>query len=152
MITLNLEKITTTLRGITLSGETDATEATKSITQAGSIVSPVSPLPHHAALTGETHVSTSRVSPVSHQKSDGAETRQTVDSLGVQGPVAPVAPVSSDVRVAQTSPAPFWARARRPAPCVHRWTQKGQRATCEVCGFTAPVLPKEDVSRGGPAL
>jgi hypothetical protein len=151
MITLDLEKITATLQSTTLGCETDETDGIVVMTQAISMASPVSPLSHHAALAGETRVSAPRVSSLSHHQSEHGETRQVVDTLDVQGPVSPVLPVSSDGRVAQTSPAPFFAGGRRPAPCLHQWLQEGQRATCESCGLIVPVLPKEDVGLGGPS-
>ena len=150
MITLDLKKITAILKSIPLGGETAETTETSVITQAIPMASPVSPRCHHATLAGETRGTDTRVSPLSHHRSEHGETEQAIDRLDVQGTASSVSPASSDLRVVQTSPAPFGTGGRRPAPCLHQWSQEGRRATCEVCGFTVPALPKEDVPLEGP--
>ena len=121
MMRIDLKTVIDILQSITLDGETGETGETAVIAQAISRESPVSPLSHQASLVGET--------------------QQVFDMLGVHGPASPVLPVSSDWRVAQTSPAPFFAGGRRPAPCLHQRLQEGRRATCAGCGLTVPVLP-----------
>jgi hypothetical protein len=141
MMRIDLKTVIDILQSITLDGETGETGETAVIAQAISRESPVSPLSHQASLVGETGESASRVSPLSHHQSGYGETQQVFDMLGVHGPASPVLPVSSDWRVAQTSPAPFFAGGRRPAPCLHQRLQEGRRATCAGCGLTVPVLP-----------
>jgi hypothetical protein len=150
MITLDLEKITATLRSINLHGETGETGETSEINPTISIISFVSPLSQDAARDGETNVTGARVSFLPHPRAEDSETHQAIEMLSVMGHASSVSPVSSDWRVAQTSSAPFFAGGRRPPPCLHRWRQEKQRATCMVCGCTVPVLLTADVPLGGP--
>jgi hypothetical protein len=43
----------------------------------------------------------------------------------------------------QPSLSPLEAAPHYTVPCLHQWKQTGRQATCTVCAFTVPVLPRD---------